>query len=33
MAKVSVISTVYNGEAFFERSVPSIRGQDYADFE
>jgi glycosyltransferase EpsE len=33
MTKVSVISTVYNGEPFFERSVPSVLGQDFADFE
>ncbi len=33
MPKVSVISTVYNGEAYFERSVPSILGQSVEDFE
>lgn len=31
--KVSVISTVYNGERYFERSVPSILNQTLADFE
>lgn len=31
--KVSVISTVYNGEPYFDRSIPSILGQKYEDFE
>lgn len=31
--RVSVISTVYNGAAFFERSVPSVLGQTLTDFE
>jgi glycosyltransferase EpsE len=33
MTRVSVISTVYNGEPYFERSVPSILGQTLKDFE
>jgi glycosyltransferase involved in cell wall biosynthesis len=33
MTRSSVISTVYNGEPYFERSVPSILGQDLDDFE
>jgi glycosyltransferase EpsE len=33
MPKVSVISTVYNGEPYFERSVPGILGQSLKDFE
>jgi glycosyltransferase involved in cell wall biosynthesis len=33
MPKVSVISTVLNGERFFERAVDSILGQHYDDFE
>jgi glycosyltransferase EpsE len=31
--KVSVISTVYNGEPYFARSVPSMLGQTLDDFE
>jgi alpha-1,6-rhamnosyltransferase len=31
--KVSVISTVYNGEPYFERSIPSILGQKHENFE
>lgn len=33
MVEVSVISTVYNGTAHFDRSVPAILGQTFADFE
>jgi len=33
MPRVSVISTVYNGEPFFERSVPGILHQSLEDFE
>jgi glycosyltransferase EpsE len=33
MPKVSVISTVYNGAKYFERSVPSILGQTLEEFE
>lgn len=31
--KVSVISTVYNGSAFFDKAIPSILNQTYKDFE
>lgn len=31
--KVSVITTVYNGESYFNRSVPSVLGQTYKEFE
>jgi glycosyltransferase EpsE len=31
--KVSVITTVYNGEIYFDRSVPSILSQTYGNFE
>jgi glycosyltransferase EpsE len=33
MPKVSIISTVYNGEPYFDRSVPSILQQTLRDFE
>ncbi|MGH8120177.1 MAG: glycosyltransferase family 2 protein [Gammaproteobacteria bacterium] len=33
MPRVSVISTVYNGEPYFERSVPGILHQSLKDFE
>jgi glycosyltransferase involved in cell wall biosynthesis len=33
MPKVSVISTVYNGAKYFDRSVPSVLGQTLEDFE
>lgn len=33
MNRVSVISTVYNGEAYFDRCVPAILGQSLQDFE
>lgn len=32
-ARVSVVSTVYNGEAYFDRCVPGILGQSLRDFE
>jgi glycosyltransferase EpsE len=31
--RVSVVTTVYNGEPYFDRAVPSILGQTFADFE
>jgi glycosyltransferase EpsE len=31
--KVSVVSTVYNGEAYFDRAIPGILGQSYDDLE
>jgi glycosyltransferase involved in cell wall biosynthesis len=31
--KVSVVSTVYNGERYFDRAVPGILQQTYDDFE
>ncbi|HEV7364554.1 MAG TPA: glycosyltransferase [Gemmatimonadales bacterium] len=31
--RVSVVSTVYNGEPFFERAIPGILAQTYEDFE
>ena len=31
--KVSVVSTVYNGEPYFDRAVPGILGQSFEDFE
>ena len=31
--RVSVVSTVYNGEAFFDRAVPGILTQTFEDFE
>lgn len=33
MIKVSVVTTVYNGEAFLDRAIPSIINQDYDSFE
>lgn len=33
MPKVSVISTVYNGEQHFNKALPSILAQSYSDFE
>jgi len=33
MPKVSVITTVFNGQNFVERSIKSVLGQDYSDFE
>lgn len=31
--KVSVVTTVYNGEPYMDRAVPSILGQTFRDFE
>lgn len=31
--RVSVVTTVYNGEPFFERAVPGILAQTFEDFE
>ena len=31
--KISVVTAVYNGEAYFSRAVPSILSQHYDDFE
>jgi glycosyltransferase EpsE len=31
--RVSVVSTVYNGEPYFERAIPGILKQTYEDFE
>jgi glycosyltransferase EpsE len=31
--KVSVVTTVYNGEPYFDRAVPSILAQTFEDFE
>ena len=31
--RVSVVSTVYNGERFFDRAIPGILAQTYTDFE
>jgi glycosyltransferase EpsE len=31
--KVSVVSTVYNGESYFDRAIPGILGQTFSDFE
>jgi glycosyltransferase involved in cell wall biosynthesis len=31
--KVSVVSTVYNGEPYFDRAIPGILAQSYEDFE
>lgn len=31
--RVSVVSTVYNGELFFERAIPGILAQTFDDFE
>jgi glycosyltransferase involved in cell wall biosynthesis len=31
--RVSVVTTVYNGEPYFDRAVPSILGQTFGDFE
>jgi colanic acid/amylovoran biosynthesis protein len=30
---ITVISTVYNGEQYFDKAIPSILAQDYRDFE
>jgi glycosyltransferase involved in cell wall biosynthesis len=31
--KVSVVSTVYNGERYLDRAIPGILGQSFAEFE
>lgn len=31
--RVSVVSTVYNGEPYFDRAIPGILAQSYEDFE
>ena len=31
--KVSVVSTVYNGEPYFDRAIPGILAQTFSDFE
>lgn len=31
--KVSVVTSVYNGEPYFERAIPGILGQTFEDFE
>jgi glycosyltransferase EpsE len=31
--KVSVVTTVYNGQPYFDRAIPSILAQNFADFE
>ncbi|MEO7136756.1 MAG: glycosyltransferase [Gemmatimonadales bacterium] len=31
--RVSVVSTVYNGERYFDRAIPGILAQSYDDFE
>ncbi len=31
--KVSVVTTVYNGESYFDRAIPGILAQTYEDFE
>jgi glycosyltransferase involved in cell wall biosynthesis len=31
--RVSVVSTVYNGEPYFDRAIPGILGQTFRDFE
>jgi glycosyltransferase EpsE len=31
--KVSVVTTVYNGEPYVDRAIPSILGQTFTDFE
>ena len=31
--RVSVVTTVYNGERYFDRAAPSILGQTFEDFE
>jgi glycosyltransferase EpsE len=33
MPKVSVVTSVYNGEAYFERAIPGILAQSFDDFE
>ena len=31
--RVSVVTTVYNGEPYFDRAIPGILGQTFKDFE
>jgi glycosyltransferase involved in cell wall biosynthesis len=31
--RVSVVSSVYNGESYFDRAIPGILGQTFEDFE
>lgn len=31
--KVSVVTTVYNGERYFDRAIPGVLAQDFDDFE
>ena len=31
--RVSVVSTVYNGEPYLDRAIPGILAQTYTDFE
>ena len=31
--RVSVVTTVYNGEPYFDRAIPGILGQTFTDFE
>jgi glycosyltransferase EpsE len=33
MPKVSVVTTVYNGESYFDRAIPGILAQTFDDFE
>jgi glycosyltransferase EpsE len=33
LKKLSVVTTVYNGEQYFDRAIPSILNQTYSDFE
>src|SRR5918995_649348 len=33
MPKVSVVTTVYNGEPYVDRAIPGILGQTFSDFE
>lgn len=33
MPKVSVVTTVFNGEAYFDRAIPGILAQTFEDFE
>ncbi|MEH2458231.1 glycosyltransferase family 2 protein [Nostoc sp.] len=33
LKKISVVTTVYNGEKYFDKAIPSILNQTYSDFE
>ncbi|MEH2364548.1 glycosyltransferase family 2 protein [Nostoc sp.] len=33
LKRISVVTTVYNGEPYFDRAIPSILNQTYTDFE